>query len=59
LIELGGALSGFGESMFPLASAELNRDLSKHLTIMGDIQKQLHDLHEEQVCFIQPLSCYE
>ncbi|SAM05341.1 hypothetical protein [Absidia glauca] len=46
--ELGGALSGFGESMFPLASAELNRDLSKHLTVMGDIQKQLHDLHEEQ-----------
>ncbi|KAI8342563.1 Vps5 C terminal like-domain-containing protein, partial [Chlamydoabsidia padenii] len=46
--ELGGAISDFGESMFPLASAELNRNLSTHLTVLGDIQKQLKQLHEEQ-----------
>ncbi|CAO3592236.1 unnamed protein product [Absidia cylindrospora] len=46
--ELGGAISDFGESMFPLASAELNRNLSTHLTVLGDIQKQLKELHEEQ-----------
>jgi sorting nexin-1/2 len=48
-LELGGALADFGESMFPLASAELNRNLSTHLTVLGDIQKQLKELHEEQV----------
>ncbi|CAO3620525.1 unnamed protein product [Cunninghamella echinulata] len=46
--ELGIATSDFGESMFPLASAELNRNLSTHLTVLGDIQKQLKELHEEQ-----------
>ncbi|KAI8337979.1 Vps5 C terminal like-domain-containing protein [Chlamydoabsidia padenii] len=46
--ELGGALAGFGETMFPLASAESNRNLSTHLTVLGDIQKQLKELHEEQ-----------
>ncbi|GAN01350.1 sorting nexin 3 [Mucor ambiguus] len=46
--ELGSATSDFGESMFPLASAELNRNLSTHLTVLGEIQKKMKDLHEQQ-----------
>ncbi|KAI8067607.1 Vps5 C terminal like-domain-containing protein [Gongronella butleri] len=46
--ELGAASLDFGDSMFPLASAELNRNLSIHLTVLGNIQKELKDLHEEQ-----------
>jgi sorting nexin-1/2 len=34
--------------MFPLASAELNRNLSTHLMILGEIQKKMKDLHEQQ-----------
>ncbi|KAF1796464.1 Vps5 C terminal like-domain-containing protein [Mucor lusitanicus] len=46
--ELGSATSDFGESMFPLASAELNRNLSTHLMVLGEIQKKMKDLHEQQ-----------
>ncbi|KAI9480888.1 MAG: Vps5 C terminal like-domain-containing protein [Benjaminiella poitrasii] len=46
--ELGTATSDFGESMFPLASAELNRNLSVHLMVLGEIQKKMKDLHEQQ-----------
>ncbi|KAI8363814.1 Vps5 C terminal like-domain-containing protein [Choanephora cucurbitarum] len=46
--ELGMATSEFGESMFPLASAELNRNLSTHLMVLGEIQKQMKELHEQQ-----------
>ncbi|KAK4516962.1 uncharacterized protein ATC70_000290 [Mucor velutinosus] len=46
--ELGTATSDFGESMFPLASAELNRNLSTHLMVLGEIQKKMKDLHEQQ-----------
>ncbi|ORX55775.1 Vps5-domain-containing protein [Hesseltinella vesiculosa] len=49
--ELGAASFEFGESMFPLASAELNRNLSVHLTVLGNIQKELKELHEEQARF--------
>jgi sorting nexin-1/2 len=48
LLELGTATSDFGESMFPLASAELNRNLSTHLKVLGEIQKKMNDLHEKQ-----------
>ncbi|OAD69365.1 hypothetical protein PHYBLDRAFT_159934 [Phycomyces blakesleeanus NRRL 1555(-)] len=34
--------------MFPLASAELNRNLSTHLTVLGDVQRQMKELHEQQ-----------
>lgn len=34
--------------MFPLASAELNRNLSTHLMVLGEIQKQMKELHEQQ-----------
>lgn len=34
--------------MFPLASAELNRNLSTHLMVLGEIQKQMKVLHEQQ-----------
>lgn len=46
--ELGSATADFGESMFPLASAELNRNLSTHLMVLGEIQKQMKVLHEQQ-----------
>ncbi|KAL0080827.1 Vps5 C terminal like-domain-containing protein [Phycomyces blakesleeanus] len=46
--ELGIATADFGESMFPLASAELNRNLSTHLTVLGDVQRQMKELHEQQ-----------
>ncbi|KAI7865755.1 Vps5 C terminal like-domain-containing protein [Spinellus fusiger] len=46
--ELGIATSDFGESMFPLASAELNQNLSTHLRVLGDIQRQMKVLHEQQ-----------
>lgn len=46
--ELGNATSEFGESMFPLASAELNRNLSTHLMVLGEIQKKMKELHEQQ-----------
>ncbi|KAG2192052.1 hypothetical protein INT47_012301 [Mucor saturninus] len=46
--ELGSATSDFGESMFPLASAELNHNLSTHLKVLGEIQKQMKALHEQQ-----------
>ncbi|KAG0173501.1 Vacuolar protein sorting-associated protein 5 [Apophysomyces sp. BC1021] len=46
--ELGAATADFGETMFPLASAELNRNLSTHLTLLSDVQKKLKELHEEQ-----------
>ncbi|CEG66411.1 hypothetical protein RMATCC62417_02999 [Rhizopus microsporus] len=46
--ELGSATADFGESMFPLASAELNHSLSTHLKILGEIQKKMKQLHEEQ-----------
>ncbi|KAI7906554.1 Vps5 C terminal like-domain-containing protein [Cokeromyces recurvatus] len=46
--ELGAATLDFGESMFPLASAELNRNLSTHLMVLGEIQKKMKDLHEQQ-----------
>ncbi|GAA5815864.1 hypothetical protein MFLAVUS_009381 [Mucor flavus] len=46
--ELGSATSDFGESMFPLASAELNRTLSTHLMVLGEIQKKMKELHEQQ-----------
>lgn len=45
---MGSATSDFGESMFPLASAELNHNLSTHLKVLGEIQKQMKALHEQQ-----------
>ncbi|CDS12184.1 hypothetical protein LRAMOSA04379 [Lichtheimia ramosa] len=45
---LGGAIADFGESMIPLASAELDRDLSTHLIVLADIQKRMKELHEQQ-----------
>lgn len=45
---MGSATFEFGESMFPLASAELNRNLSTHLKVLGDIQQQMKELHEKQ-----------
>lgn len=49
-LDLGGAIADFGESMIPLASAELDRDLSTHLIVLADIQKRMKELHEQQVC---------
>ncbi|KAI8366083.1 Vps5 C terminal like-domain-containing protein [Radiomyces spectabilis] len=46
--DLGGAMADLGESMLPLASAELDKNLSTHLTILGDVQKQMKNLHEQQ-----------
>ncbi|CDH53365.1 sorting nexin 3 [Lichtheimia corymbifera JMRC:FSU:9682] len=46
--DLGGAIADFGESMIPLASAELDRDLSTHLIVLADIQKRMKELHEQQ-----------
>ncbi|KAI9320720.1 Vps5 C terminal like-domain-containing protein [Dichotomocladium elegans] len=46
--DLGGAIAEFGESMIPLASAELDRDLSTHLIVLADIQKRMKEIHEQQ-----------
>ncbi|KAG1055222.1 hypothetical protein G6F43_002805 [Rhizopus delemar] len=46
--EVGSATAEFGESMFPLASAELNHNLSTHLKVLGEIQKKMKQVHEEQ-----------
>ena len=47
--ELGGSIADFGESMIPLASAELDRGLSTHLMVLADVQKRMKELHEQQV----------
>ena len=47
--DLGGAIADFGESMIPLASAELDRGLSTHLMVLADVQKRMKELHEQQV----------
>ncbi|KAI8985457.1 Vps5 C terminal like-domain-containing protein, partial [Pilobolus umbonatus] len=46
--ELGSATFDFGESMSPLSLAEPNQNLSKHLSILGEIQKKMKGLHEQQ-----------
>ncbi|KAG1443241.1 hypothetical protein G6F56_010747 [Rhizopus delemar] len=46
--EVGSATAEFGESMFPLASAELDPNLSAHLKVLGDIQKKMKQVHEDQ-----------
>ncbi|KAI8146317.1 Vps5 C terminal like-domain-containing protein [Fennellomyces sp. T-0311] len=46
--DLGGAIADFGESMIPLASAELDRGLSTHLMVLADVQKRMKELHEQQ-----------
>ncbi|KAI9256558.1 Vps5 C terminal like-domain-containing protein [Phascolomyces articulosus] len=46
--ELGGSIADFGESMIPLASAELDRGLSTHLMVLADVQKRMKELHEQQ-----------
>jgi sorting nexin-1/2 len=34
--------------MIALASAELNKPLSVHLTVLGELQQKMKDLHEQQ-----------
>lgn len=34
--------------MFPLASAELNKNLSTHLVVLGEIMKKMRNIHEQQ-----------
>jgi sorting nexin-1/2 len=46
---LGAASFDYGDSMIALASAELNRPLSVHLTVLGELQQKMKDLHEKQV----------
>lgn len=41
--------------MIPLASAEMSRNLSTHLTVLADIQKKIKELHEQQVTVIHLL----
>ncbi|KAI8887432.1 Vps5-domain-containing protein [Backusella circina FSU 941] len=45
--ELGTATSDFGESMFPLASAELNRNLSTHLKIAFNARVKAYQTHQQ------------
>jgi hypothetical protein len=37
--------------MIALATAELNRPLSVHLTVLGELQQKMKDLHEKQVFY--------
>ncbi|CAO3677392.1 unnamed protein product [Umbelopsis vinacea] len=46
--DLGAASFDYGDSMIALASAELNRPLSVHLTVLGELQQKMKDLHEKQ-----------
>jgi len=46
--DLGAASFDYGDSMIALASAELNRPLSVHLTVLGELQQKMKDLHETQ-----------
>ncbi|KAH8554393.1 Vps5 C terminal like-domain-containing protein [Umbelopsis sp. PMI_123] len=46
--DLGTASFDYGDSMIALASAELNRPLSVHLTVLGELQQKMKDLHEKQ-----------
>ncbi|KAI9255970.1 Vps5 C terminal like-domain-containing protein [Sporodiniella umbellata] len=46
--EVGSATAEFGESMFPLASAELDHNLSTHLKVLGEIQKKMKQIHQDQ-----------
>ncbi|RUP35202.1 hypothetical protein BC936DRAFT_138511 [Jimgerdemannia flammicorona] len=47
-IDLGAASTEFGESMLSLASAELNKPLANHLTVLGNLQKRIKELHDKQ-----------
>lgn len=38
----------FGEAIFALASAEINKTAEKHLTAFGDVQKQIQQVHSMQ-----------
>ncbi|KAG2173376.1 hypothetical protein INT44_008728 [Umbelopsis vinacea] len=46
--DLGTASFDYGDSMIALATAELNRPLSVHLTVLGELQQKMKDLHEKQ-----------
>ncbi|RUS27806.1 Vps5 C terminal like-domain-containing protein [Jimgerdemannia flammicorona] len=46
--DLGAASTEFGESMLSLASAELNKPLANHLTVLGNLQKRIKELHDKQ-----------
>ncbi|RUS18363.1 Vps5 C terminal like-domain-containing protein [Endogone sp. FLAS-F59071] len=46
--DLGTASTEFGDSMLSLASAELNKPLANHLTVLGNLQKQIKELHDKQ-----------
>lgn len=50
-IELGSGTLEFGESMLALAEAEPNQTLSRHMTILGELQQKVKELHEKQVCY--------
>lgn len=56
LQDLGAASFDYGDSMIALASAELNRPLSVHLTVLGELQQKMKDLHETQVSRMQFLA---
>lgn len=53
ILDLGGATVEFGSSLLSLAGAELNKSLANNLTILGNLQQKIKELHEEQVsCYI-------
>ncbi|KAJ3081800.1 Vacuolar protein sorting-associated protein 5 [Quaeritorhiza haematococci] len=46
--ELGSAALEFGESVLSLANIEVDRPLSRNLTVLGNIHKKVKELHEKQ-----------
>ncbi|RIA86784.1 Vps5 C terminal like-domain-containing protein [Glomus cerebriforme] len=46
--DLGGATVEFGSSLLSLADAELNKSLADNLTILGNLQQMIRELHEKQ-----------
>ncbi|CAG8774982.1 15209_t:CDS:2, partial [Acaulospora morrowiae] len=47
--DLSGATTEFGDNVLSMAGAENNKSLARNLTILGNIQKKIKELHEKQV----------
>ncbi|CAB4395886.1 unnamed protein product [Rhizophagus irregularis] len=46
--DLGSATVDFGNSLLSLAGAELNKSLASNITILGNLQQKIKELHEKQ-----------
>jgi sorting nexin-1/2 len=48
IAEVAETTEDFGEAVFALASAEINKSAEKHLNAFGDVQRQIRQVHQQQ-----------